>query len=79
VRHIASFYGRTDALADILATEVADGFNELCCHPGNVDGELVSSYTHEREAELASLCDPAIAALVAEKEIRLATFRELGS
>lgn len=78
VRHIETFYGRPEALAEILATELADGFNELCCHPGYVDSELVSSYTAEREAELAALCDPAVAALLGE-EIRLATFRELGS
>ena len=34
VRHIATFYGRPDTLAEILTTDVTDGFNELCCHPG---------------------------------------------
>ena len=59
VRHIATFYGQwdgethlegvsPDAFARIVATEVGDGFNELCCHPGYVDEELVSSYTRER-------------------------------
>jgi chitin disaccharide deacetylase len=79
VRHIATFYGRVGALAEILTTEVEDGFNELCCHPGHVDAELVSSYTYERESELATLCDPAVAALLEERGIGLATFRELGS
>jgi chitin disaccharide deacetylase len=88
-RPIARFYGQwsdgtTDldsispaALARIAATEVADGFNELCCHPGYVDGELASSYTVEREAEVKTLCDPAVTALLDEHDIRLATFADL--
>jgi chitin disaccharide deacetylase len=88
VRHIAAFYGRWDdeshldhispsGFERIVATEVEDGFNELCCHPGHVDDELVSSYTAERQAELATLCDPGVAALLSERAIRLATFREV--
>jgi predicted glycoside hydrolase/deacetylase ChbG (UPF0249 family) len=88
VRHIATFYGQWDGethlehispsgFERIVATEVEDGFNELCCHPGYVDDELVSSYTAEREAELATLCDPGVAALVSERGIHLATFREV--
>lgn len=88
VRHIARFYGQwdgethlesvsLDALARILSTEVADGFSELCCHPGRVDDDLVSSYTHEREIELETLCDPGLATFLSEQEIGLVTFREL--
>jgi predicted glycoside hydrolase/deacetylase ChbG (UPF0249 family) len=88
VHHIPSFYGQWDgethlegvglgALGRIVATEIEDGFNELCCHPGYVDGELTSSYTVERQAELETLCNPAAAALLSERDIRLATFREL--
>jgi chitin disaccharide deacetylase len=88
VRHIATFYGRwngethleqvgADALARILDAELADGFNELCCHPGYANGELVSSYRLERQAELETLCDPEVAALLGERGIRLATFREV--
>jgi predicted glycoside hydrolase/deacetylase ChbG (UPF0249 family) len=88
VRHIAKFFGRWDgdshpeqigpeALGQILDSELADGFNELGCHPGYADGELASSYTVEREAELATLCDPAVAALLTERGIRLATFRDV--
>jgi len=88
VRHIATFFGQWDgeshpeqvgrsALADILDAELEDGFNELCCHPGYVDAELESSYSSEREAELATLCDPEVAALLSERGIRLVTFREV--
>jgi predicted glycoside hydrolase/deacetylase ChbG (UPF0249 family) len=90
VRHIASFYGQWDgethldyvgpnALGHIVTTEVEDGFNELCCHPGYVDGDLGSSYSLERQAELETLCDPEVAALLSERRIRLATFREVSA
>ena len=88
VRHIAKFYGQWDGethleqispagFARIVEAEVEEGFNELCCHPGHVDDELVSSYTAERAAELATLCNPGLAALLSERAIRLATFREV--
>ena len=87
VRPVTSFYGQWDgethlegispgALMRILATEVEDGFNELCCHPGHVSEDLVSSYVAERRAELDTLCDPGVAAALGEREIRLVTFRE---
>jgi chitin disaccharide deacetylase len=88
VRHIASFYGQwagethleqvgVPALAEILATEVDDGFNELCCHPGYADRHLPSSYRLERQAELETLRDPSLPELIRERHITLATFREL--
>jgi predicted glycoside hydrolase/deacetylase ChbG (UPF0249 family) len=88
VRHIASFYGQwagethleqvgVPALAEILATEVDEGFNELCCHPGYVDRALSSSYRRERQAELETLRDPALPDLISESRISLATFRDL--
>jgi predicted glycoside hydrolase/deacetylase ChbG (UPF0249 family) len=88
VHHIATFYGQWDgetqiehvgpnALARILAAEVEDGFNELCCHPGYVDGDLASSYSLERQTELETLCDPDVAALLGERGIQLVTFREV--
>ena len=88
VRLIATFFGQwdgethleavsSDALANIVVSEVEEGFSELCCHPGHVDEGLVSSYREEREAELQTLCDPRVATLLSEQEIRLATFREV--
>jgi predicted glycoside hydrolase/deacetylase ChbG (UPF0249 family) len=88
VRHVATFYGQWDGNSHpeqispsgferIVATELEDGYNELCCHPGHVDDELVSSYTAERATELATLCDPDVAALLTERGIRLTTFREV--
>jgi chitin disaccharide deacetylase len=88
VRHIGRFYGQWDgtthlegvsprAFAHIVDTEVGEGFNELCCHPGYADEELASSYASERRAELDTLCDPAAAAALSARGIRLATFREV--
>ena len=88
VRHISTFYARPDgearpelvgpeALAQILTTEVGDGFSELCCHPGYADTELASSYTFERQAEVETLCDPAVAAVVRARGIRLVTFSQV--
>jgi predicted glycoside hydrolase/deacetylase ChbG (UPF0249 family) len=88
VRHIGSFYGQwagethleqvgLSVLAEILATQLEEGFNELCCHPGYVDPELRSSYRHERRAELDTLRDPALTGLLREHEIALATFGDL--
>jgi predicted glycoside hydrolase/deacetylase ChbG (UPF0249 family) len=90
VHPIATFYGQRhgethleqvspDALARILAGQVKQGFNELCCHPGYVDAELSSSYSLERQIELATLCDPEVAGLLSEHRIRLVTFREVSN
>jgi predicted glycoside hydrolase/deacetylase ChbG (UPF0249 family) len=88
VRHIASFYGQwagethleqvgVPVLAEILTTEVDEGFNELCCHPGYADRDLPSSYRLERQAELETLRDPALPHVIGERRISLATFRDL--
>jgi predicted glycoside hydrolase/deacetylase ChbG (UPF0249 family) len=90
VRHVGSFYGQwagethleqvsVSVLAEILATELEEGFNELCCHPGYVDPELRSSYRDERRAELDTLRDPALTDLLREHEIAPATFSDLAA
>ena len=88
VHHIATFYGQWDgethleqvspnAIRRIVSSELEEGFNELCCHPGYVNGDLESSYSRERQTELETLCDPEIAALLREGGIPLVTFREV--
>jgi predicted glycoside hydrolase/deacetylase ChbG (UPF0249 family) len=90
VHRVGSFYGQwagethleqvsISVLAEILATEVEEGFNELCCHPGYVDPELRSSYRDERRAELDTLRDPALTDLLREHEIAPATFSDLAA
>jgi predicted glycoside hydrolase/deacetylase ChbG (UPF0249 family) len=88
VHHIATFYGQwggethldqvgPNAIARIVSSDLEEGFNELCCHPGYVDGDLESSYGRERRAELETLCDPRVAALLRERGVPLVTFREV--
>jgi predicted glycoside hydrolase/deacetylase ChbG (UPF0249 family) len=90
VRQITTFYGQwggethleqvgVPVLAEILATEVGEGFNELCCHPGYVDDDLASSYRAERRAELETLRDTTLPRLIAEHRIGLATFGDLAA
>jgi chitin disaccharide deacetylase len=88
VNFIGSFFARwggethleavsSEALVSIIENEVQEGFNELCCHPGRADEELVSSYVRERETELEALCSPAVSAAIEQDAIRLVTFRDL--
>ena len=71
------------ALQRILHEEVGAGWTEVSCHPGYMsDPEYSSSYNIEREAEVRTLTDPAIAAAIEEVGIRLesyATYKEIGS
>jgi predicted glycoside hydrolase/deacetylase ChbG (UPF0249 family) len=77
-RCILDFYGAgqvsSDALARILRS-LPDGLSELMCHPGYDDDALAdSTYRVEREAELATLRDPDIRAMLGESAIELTTF-----
>ena len=44
----------------ILRDETADGWTEISCHPGYRWPDFSSVYHAEREAELATLTDPAV-------------------
>lgn len=61
-----------------IVAETAEGVTELMCHPGEPDDELAatSAYATDRVVELASLCDPRVAAAVRECGITLATFAD---
>jgi chitin disaccharide deacetylase len=87
-RYFSSFYGQWDgethleqvsveSLTRMLRFEFGDGVTELSCHPGHADSELASFYSVEREAELRTLCDPAIRRELATLDIQLITFRDL--
>jgi predicted glycoside hydrolase/deacetylase ChbG (UPF0249 family) len=67
------------ALIDIIETDVKEGVNEICCHPGQADDQLESSYALERQTELETLCDPGVAAAIERCGIRLVTFRKASS
>lgn len=87
IRYFSKFYGQwsgktrpeqisVQGLIDILKNEIAAGVTELSCHPGYCDPELRSSYRMEREAELRSLCDPAVREFLSMHQIRLVNFAE---
>lgn len=56
-----------------------DEYNEIMCHVGYSDDYLRehSSYNDPREQELASICDPAIKAYIAEKGLELCNWNQL--
>jgi predicted glycoside hydrolase/deacetylase ChbG (UPF0249 family) len=87
VRHVGSFYGQwngethleqisADGLIGLLETEVREGVTEIGCHPGYADPQLRSSYRREREAELRTLCDPAVRDFLSARHIHLVDFVE---
>ena len=89
VRYFSSFYGQwggqthfeqidTSSLVHMLETEVGEGFTEISCHPGYVDADFDSCYAVEREAELATLCDPRVRQALHDLGIQLIGYRDLG-
>jgi predicted glycoside hydrolase/deacetylase ChbG (UPF0249 family) len=91
VHYIGGFYAQWEpgvddlahvsvaALASILEHELADGWTEIGCHPGFVDADFQSAYRAPREAEVATLTDPAVRALLCDLGLRLASFAEVES
>jgi len=78
------FYDQATTAEDLLrileriATEY-DVVVELMCHPGEADPELErrSAYARQRQAELASLVDPAVRTAVARLGLERTTFADL--
>ena len=65
------------ALTGILENEMAPGWNEVSCHPGYRSPDFTSIYLAEREAELATLTDPAIKDCLSRLGYRLASYADL--
>jgi predicted glycoside hydrolase/deacetylase ChbG (UPF0249 family) len=90
-RLIVAFYGQprrgivdlervgAPFLLELLATEATDEANELCCHPARLTSDLVSSYTREREVELATLTEPGLSTRIEALGLKLASFRDPAS
>jgi|RhiMethySRZTD1v2_1073278.scaffolds.fasta_scaffold15847_2 predicted glycoside hydrolase/deacetylase ChbG (UPF0249 family) len=87
-RYFSSFYGQwggeshlehisPESLCRMLREELKDPVTELSCHPGFVHADFTSGYSAEREAEVRTLCDPAVRATVDELGFRLIGFRDL--
>lgn len=64
-------------LERLLREEVSAGWTELSCHPGYRSPGFASSYLAEREAEVRTLTDPRLGAILDELGIGLATYRDL--
>jgi len=88
VRYFSSFYGRwngeshleqisVERLLRMLERELEDGITELACHPGYLEPGFRSDYGIEREAELRTLCDPALHAGIVRLGIRLIDHRDV--
>jgi len=65
------------ALHQILQHETPDAWTEVSCHPGYPSPDFTSVYLLEREAELATLCDPAVPTLLHEAGLVLASFGDV--
>jgi predicted glycoside hydrolase/deacetylase ChbG (UPF0249 family) len=87
-RYFSKFYGQwgrqthleqvsVASLVRMLETEIPDGLTELSCHPGYRDPEFSSGYSVEREAELRTLCDPAIRQAIGRQSIQLISYHDL--
>jgi chitin disaccharide deacetylase len=63
-----------EAFERILRNEVDDGWTEISCHPGYVTASYRPIYRGEREAEVRTLTDPRIPALLAELDIQLESY-----
>jgi chitin disaccharide deacetylase len=78
---VMSFFGRDTSVAGLLdlLARLPDGVTELMTHPGLADEPLraESSYTVEREHELAALTDPQVLAQVQKLGIELTTYAQL--
>jgi predicted glycoside hydrolase/deacetylase ChbG (UPF0249 family) len=89
-RYFSRFYGQWDGethleqisvenLLHMLDIDLADGVTELSCHPGYVDADFTSFYRAEREAELRTLCDPAVRRYFDDRQIQLIHFGDLAN
>jgi chitin disaccharide deacetylase len=83
VAYIGGFWGQPDledvsaaSLRKLIASQVADGFSELACHPGRISEDLRSSYLHEREAELATLTEAGLPAEIEHTGVRLVSYHQ---
>lgn len=66
-----------DALRDILRHEIIGPWTEVSCHPGYRSSDFASVYLEEREAELVTLCNPAIRELLTTEGLHLASYADL--
>ncbi len=89
VRYLGAFFARPEVgvidhdrirrpfLLSLLGQIGTDpGFSEVGCHPGRVTDDLHSSYTGEREIEVATLTEPGLAAQIEALGLTLASYHD---
>jgi chitin disaccharide deacetylase len=59
-----------------LLQDIAPGFSELACHPGDRDARFDPLYDWQRRFEVAALTDPRVSAVATREAIRLIDYRE---
>ena len=89
VTYVGKFYGQWDhGKTDVrhispeyliyLLRNLAPGFSELGCHPGDHGVPFDPVYDWQRRIELESLTDPRLSATVTRDAIRLINYRDYG-
>lgn len=87
VTYCGDFYGQTatgDPLHDAISVKaltdllrrLPEGITELGCHPG-IGTDSDSPYCHERELELAALCERRVRSTIGDLGIQLCSFAEI--
>lgn len=85
IRYEGGFYGQTgkgEPYAEGISVEhlielirsLRPGWTEIGCHPGIGVEETETSYAHERELELATLCDPRVKGAIETEGVLLRSF-----
>lgn len=88
IRYCGEFYGQDDrgdsypGLINVetltrLIRDLPTGTTELGCHP-SAAADFQTMYLHERRIELETLCDPRVRAALAQAQIDLRSFGDLG-
>jgi predicted glycoside hydrolase/deacetylase ChbG (UPF0249 family) len=85
IPYLGAFYGQWEPgvtrlhqvqrpfLIQLVATMAGEGMTELGCHPGRL-GDFQSSYSDEREVELATLTEPGLREEIESLGVELASF-----
>lgn len=67
------------ALEGMVRSETPAGWTEFSCHPGYVSDDYTAIYLAEREAEVRTLTDPRIAAVIREEGVRLKSYADFNA
>jgi predicted glycoside hydrolase/deacetylase ChbG (UPF0249 family) len=86
VRYLGGYWGQSargatdlsqisrESLLELISSEVADGLNEIGCHPARLTGDFASSYLEERATELETLTAPGLREQIEALGVELVSF-----